>query len=411
MADSEHLKRLRSGADDWNAWRKAEEDTIPNLTGARLQRQRLSRYDFSGADLSEAVLDGAGLFGSALHSANLDRARLYAAGLCGADLQNASLRNVYLRGADLRESNLRGCDLRQADMRDANLEGANLRGAQMEGANLRGANLRDTDLRNTKLTTADIRGANTNGAKLSDELQRNALLNANPQPLSSREPLSRSASSLRQGMTKIPENTLNRLRKALVEPGDLDPMELAQAIEWYQRYTDYHLKHPDSKWPVFTLVAFIELIKPHLMFKAWATFNDRPFTNISGLCKDMSSLFGMEFFAGRTISKKIPTGKSFGWTLQEMGAVTADDLKQVRDIRADIGSKVKIRLFLGTLLVRQSFITLGEYYQALALHFGVEFTGVNDETVAKIASEWSEFTDLHTMNLDSHEPRAFVDPF
>jgi hypothetical protein len=66
MADKEHVKRLRQGIEEWNAWRQ-DKPTI---------RPILSRADLRGADLSDTNLGLANLRGADLEGANLIGARL-----------------------------------------------------------------------------------------------------------------------------------------------------------------------------------------------------------------------------------------------------------------------------------------------------------------------------------------------
>jgi uncharacterized protein YjbI with pentapeptide repeats len=81
MANPEHLAMLKQGEDNWNEWRAASRDVVPDL---------------SGAGLSEANLSG------------------------------ANLREVHLWGADLREADLTGADLGRADLRGADLANARI---------------------------------------------------------------------------------------------------------------------------------------------------------------------------------------------------------------------------------------------------------------------------------------------
>jgi uncharacterized protein YjbI with pentapeptide repeats len=86
MADKEHVKRLRQGIEEWNAWRQ-DKPTI---------RPILSRADLRGADLSDAYLIRAILSG-----ANLSRADLNGAYLEGANLDGARLDETIFADIDL----------------------------------------------------------------------------------------------------------------------------------------------------------------------------------------------------------------------------------------------------------------------------------------------------------------------
>ncbi len=385
------LERLAQGADAWNAWRLASGSVALDLSGAKLRRARLSRVDLRGADLTEADLDGALLFGANLCGACLRGARFYVANLCGADLKGADLRSTYLRGADLRDA-----DLRRADLRDADFRGANLRYADLRHANLHGADLRDADLRDT-----DLHGVDLSHVMKSSSLLENAPLVEQETPMDRVRRLGGAAKlTIESEHAEIlGEAVLNRLRQALVQPLHMTETELTDASHACWRYTQFREGHPKRRWPLLTMVAFIEAIKPHLMFRSWAAVHEEPFYGITALCESLHDLFGRDFFMGRELSQSIPRGLSFGDILQRMGAVSDNDLREARTLRAEIEQAIKVRLFLGTLLVRSSLITLGEYYQALATHYGVPFTGLNDETVERIAGEWAEFSDLQTRTI------------
>ena len=62
MANSEHVKRLKQGVEEWNAWRREN----PNVFHADLSNADLSGANLSGARLSTAELSGADLRGADL---------------------------------------------------------------------------------------------------------------------------------------------------------------------------------------------------------------------------------------------------------------------------------------------------------------------------------------------------------
>ena len=111
MANERHLEILRQGAEAWNAWRRDNAGTRPDLCGADLRKVNLSRADLSQVNLIGAVL-----------------------------------RDVDLREGQLSRADLRGAVLRGADLNAADLSGANLGGAHVNRANLGAANLNGTDL-------------------------------------------------------------------------------------------------------------------------------------------------------------------------------------------------------------------------------------------------------------------------
>jgi uncharacterized protein YjbI with pentapeptide repeats len=72
MADEEHVKRLKQGIAEWNAWWRDDNST-------------------TGPDLSDANLRSADLSYAYLWSANLRSANLRSANLEGANLEGAAL--------------------------------------------------------------------------------------------------------------------------------------------------------------------------------------------------------------------------------------------------------------------------------------------------------------------------------
>lgn len=74
MAETEHIRILRQGVAEWNNWRRANPDIVP--------------------DLSEAGLQGANLSGANLQRANLQGANLLGVELVVADLRKASIRRT-----------------------------------------------------------------------------------------------------------------------------------------------------------------------------------------------------------------------------------------------------------------------------------------------------------------------------
>lgn len=231
MANLEHLKILKQGAEIWNNWRKTNPKTQVDLVGIELPGCDLRSFDLSGAllgrsdlrdanfnnahlneaDISDANLNGANfgradlyqskLSGSSMYEANFRRAYLAGADLSRCNLSKAELDGAYFYGANLKwamlvgargygdlgeglpAANLRVADLSEADlsevnlcnasMQDAILYKANLSNAEFIGANLsnvdfREANIFNTDFYHADLTSADLRGAKIIGANLNN---------------------------------------------------------------------------------------------------------------------------------------------------------------------------------------------------------------------------------------------------
>jgi len=94
MPNDDHIAQLRKGVTAWNAWRDANPDICPDLSGADLRGLNLMR-----ANLSRANLKGAELITAILCWAKL----------CAANLRTANLSGAVLTGADLADADLTGC--------------------------------------------------------------------------------------------------------------------------------------------------------------------------------------------------------------------------------------------------------------------------------------------------------------
>jgi hypothetical protein len=153
MANEDHIAMLKQGAAAWNAWRKKNPDTLPDLRNANL----------SGADLREANLSDANLRGAVLRNAKFS----------GADLRGAAFIETDLSG----KTNLSGLDLRGAHFKRANLSGAHLPGADLEAAALV-----DTDLTDADLTGCRIYGVSAWRLKLKGAKQQNLVITPADEP-------------------------------------------------------------------------------------------------------------------------------------------------------------------------------------------------------------------------------------
>jgi hypothetical protein len=172
MANRNHIAQLKKGVAAWNAWREANPDIRPDLSGANL-----SRANLSGANLSEAYL----------RRARLGRARLVHADLFGADLSEANLSSANLSEAKLAAADFNGADLSGAYLRGAKLIGADFAAANLSGADLSGAVLQAATLVNTDLTGADLTGCRVYGAsawklKLKGTKQQNLVITPRNEP-------------------------------------------------------------------------------------------------------------------------------------------------------------------------------------------------------------------------------------
>ncbi len=144
LANPEHLKILKKGAEAWNKWRRENPAVIPDLrkadlshanlglailTRANLTGADLKGVNLMGADLTEADITGVELFWSnlgvaTLKGVNFSEAKLFETILVNVDLSNAKNlascihrgpsyidHNALTRSANIPEIFLRGCGL------------------------------------------------------------------------------------------------------------------------------------------------------------------------------------------------------------------------------------------------------------------------------------------------------------
>lgn len=126
MVSDKHLSMLRDGVPAWNAWRRREPLTRPQLEGLALTLAQKQWGETSGGpiDLSQAVL----------RDADLRHATLIGADLNGASLCGANLSGARMQGADLRNADLSRTCFDETDLAGAVLDGANLQGADLTRA-------------------------------------------------------------------------------------------------------------------------------------------------------------------------------------------------------------------------------------------------------------------------------------
>jgi len=158
MANQEHVKIVKQGAEAIANWRKRFPGVKLDLSYADLSRAYLCTANLRFSDLSHADLSQADLRHADFRQSILNMANLHDANLVRADLSN-----VRLTKADLSGAGLVGAFLVDADIRNAILTSAQLKDAKLSYSNLEGA-----DLTNADLTNADFCGASLSGADLSE---------------------------------------------------------------------------------------------------------------------------------------------------------------------------------------------------------------------------------------------------
>jgi uncharacterized protein YjbI with pentapeptide repeats len=94
MADEEHVKRLKQGIAESNAWRRDNPAISPDLSEANLSRAHLSHANLTGANLSGADLSSVDLRFTDLRRADLGDANLTRAKLGETVFGNVDLTSV-----------------------------------------------------------------------------------------------------------------------------------------------------------------------------------------------------------------------------------------------------------------------------------------------------------------------------
>ncbi|MFC2170437.1 toll/interleukin-1 receptor domain-containing protein [Calditrichota bacterium] len=146
MANPEHLAILKKGVKEWNAWREANPDIRPELSGADLSSTNLSNANLSDADIIDTLLSYADL-----SSADLRHAYIASTGLMHANLIKANLGEANLSFTDLSSA-----DLRHADLSDAYFSSANFSGANCLKSVFRWTIFSQTEFNNTDFKNAEL---------------------------------------------------------------------------------------------------------------------------------------------------------------------------------------------------------------------------------------------------------------
>lgn len=153
MADEEHLKIMRQGADAWNAWRRLNPEIKPDLTGMSLSGKqagnlRLAHADLSfatmkkanmrGADIWRAVLNFADMSGANLSRAFFGRSNMYCANLSGADIGFARFIGTDLSGARFSHARIHNSSFIDSDLNGADFSHAWIRATSFANVDLSG---------------------------------------------------------------------------------------------------------------------------------------------------------------------------------------------------------------------------------------------------------------------------------
>ncbi len=161
MANPEDLEMLKSGAENWNAWRKEKGSSYrPNIEGHFFQpahllppdeyKSNFDGYDFSNADLSD---------------------QFHPTSFWNCSMKDCDFRGSKLHGAIFIDTNLEGSKFDSAQM-----IWANLRGAKCSGANFTDAVLEQSELTGTDMCACDLTGVRMQRSIISGTNFRSAIL-------------------------------------------------------------------------------------------------------------------------------------------------------------------------------------------------------------------------------------------
>ena len=179
MPNADHLKILIENAREWNAWRLANPDVAPDLSGADLSSREFPREmnftfaNFAGCNLSSAYVPNANFSNADLTRANLAnldaiRVEFSSCKASGADFTSALLNHTDFSSADLSEAKLIDATLDHGTLWSANLRRADLTGANLQWADLMDADLSGATLVRTNLMLSNLLRVNLRGAILSE---------------------------------------------------------------------------------------------------------------------------------------------------------------------------------------------------------------------------------------------------
>ena len=159
MANSEHIKWLLEGVENWNS-RRAQTDFEPDFEGENIYES----FQKSGGLNEQGYTPLAGI--------NLRRAKLRKARLSskfqavGADLRNANLWRADLREVEMANSRLDSTCIVGTRFDDAKMHASSFCGSEMASTRFPETDLSHADFTNTEFNNADLRHANLFNAKL-----------------------------------------------------------------------------------------------------------------------------------------------------------------------------------------------------------------------------------------------------
>jgi uncharacterized protein YjbI with pentapeptide repeats len=136
MAQHEHIALLQGPSQQWNAWRNANPDLLPDLREAKLVGIVL--HDL---DLHSALLQGADVSGARFSAVNLKDANLTGIRAWRIQVVASVFDRAILRQADFYNAVLRETSVKYAQCQEAIFLGAEFEDMQFEGADLSDADM------------------------------------------------------------------------------------------------------------------------------------------------------------------------------------------------------------------------------------------------------------------------------
>jgi len=144
MANPEHVKKLKEGAEAWNAWRKGSTDR-PDLTALVLHGVSLDEYNLRAADFSQAQLNEVSVEGAICDDCSFEKAALTDISFFFSDLKRTNFKS-----SEVAYSAFHWCTLDRSDFTAASLLRNTFAGSSMR--DVRGLD----DINNSRNNTIGI---------------------------------------------------------------------------------------------------------------------------------------------------------------------------------------------------------------------------------------------------------------
>ena len=173
MANDEHVKILKMGAQAWNQWRAQNPSIVPDLRGADFSSAWLFEHKDSPPEPEPGDLNFPEELIRRVSSVHARGLNFYAANLAGVSMRGAYLRNAIFEHANVSNADLSyarlvdascvGSEWRNVSLRNAFLRRSNFSNACLASADLSAANLTESIFVGTDLTNAILKGTRVYG--------------------------------------------------------------------------------------------------------------------------------------------------------------------------------------------------------------------------------------------------------